>query len=94
MQEMSVTEVLSDLNRDLLDQCHKYQSRDKAFVEEYGTLDIDNEIEQITPALWNSICMITRSYSERNGKQIATSEWHKKKTQAVLFALLYDVLCQ
>ena len=87
MQKTSAANVLNDLNRDLLEQCKEYQSRDKAFVEHYGTLDIDKEIEQIPHGLWNAITMITTSYTERNGKQIATGEQHKKRLRQ------YFLLC-
>ncbi len=52
------------------------------FVDEYSTLDIDREIDQMNPTLWKAICMLTRSASERRGivnKQTMSNEQHKKR---------------
>ena len=83
----NLTIFLDDLNSDLLDQCHKYIGRDKAFVEDYGTLDVDKEIQDINPSLWNAISTITRSQSECTGRQLAPSEQHKKRLRQ------YFLLC-
>ena len=87
LPKTNVTDVLNDLNSNLLDQYHSYIAKDKAFVEEYGTLDISKEIQEINPTLWNAISKITRSPSERKGRQIASSEQHKKRLRQ------YFLLC-
>ena len=87
LHKVNATEVLNDLNSDLLDQCHQYLGRDGTFVEEYGELDIEKEIEKMNPTLWNAISKITRSPSERDGRQIAPSELYKKRLRQ------YFMLC-
>ena len=81
-QKLGMDNVLDDLNAEILGQCRRYLGRDKTFLDEYSTLDIDEEIEQINPILWKAICMLTRSASERRGivnKQPKSNEEHRKK---------------
>ena len=59
--------ALDDLNVKLLDQCRSYLDQNEVFVDQYSTLDIDNEINKINPTLWNAICTLTRSASDRRG---------------------------
>ena len=66
-QKLGMEDVLDDLNAKILDQYRKYLGKDKIFVDEYSTLDIDKEIDQMNPTLWKAIYMLTRSASERRG---------------------------
>ena len=75
-------DVLDVLNVKILDQCRRNLGKDKIFADEYNTLDIDEEIDQMNPILWKAICMLTRSASERRGtvnEQTSSNEQHKKK---------------
>ena len=96
-KKLRMKNALDDLNAQILHQCRRYLGRDKIFVDEYSTLNIDKEIDQMNPTLWKAICMLTRSASERSGianKQTMSNEQHKKKkAQTLLFIVLNDVLC-
>ena len=87
-QKLGMDDVLDDLNAEILGQCRRYLGRDKTFLDEYSTLDIDEEIEQIYPILWKAVCMLTRSASERRGivnKQPKSNEEHRKKLSLMMF---------
>ena len=71
-------DVLDDVNAQILDQCQRYLDKDEAFVDEYSTVDIGKEIDQLNPTLMNAIRTLTKSASERRGKQTSSREQHKK----------------
>ena len=77
--------VLDNLNALILDQCKICLDRDKAFNEEYSSLDVEKEIEQLNPTLRKAVHMLTRSTSEIKHKEVMSEEQQKKKTQALLF---------
>ena len=83
--------ALDDLNDHVLEQCQKYLSREEAFVDEYSTLDIEKEIDQLNPTLWKAVNMLTRSASERNGRQTTSSR--QKHDKNLLSIMLSYVLC-
>ena len=66
-QKVGMDDVLDDLNTKILDQCRSFLDRNEIFIDEYSTLDIDKEIDQMNPTLWKAISMLTRSASERRG---------------------------
>ena len=89
-QKLGMEDILDDLNFKILEQCRRYLSKDKFSVNEYNTLDIDDEIGQMNPTLWNAICMLTRSASERRGienKQTSSNEQHKKDSDASFYCV-------
>ena len=93
-QKLGMEDVLDDLNVQLLNQCRRYLDKDKMFVDEYSSLNIDKEIDQINPTLWKAISMLTRSASERRGvanKQMS-NEQHKKKLRQ-FFLLCSMIFC-
>ena len=90
-QAVGMDNVLEDLNTKILDQCRSYLDRNEIFIDEYSTLDIDKEIDQMNPTLWKAICMLTRSVSERRGianKQIVSNEQNEKRLRR-FFLLLF-----
>lgn len=66
-QTIDMNNALDDLSTKLLDQCRSYLDRNEVFVDQYSMLDIDQEINKMNPTLWNAICILTRSASERRG---------------------------
>ena len=89
-QKLGMEDVLDDLNFKILDQCRRYLGKDKFFVHDYNTLYIDDEIDQMNPALWKAICMLTRSASERRGienKQTSSNEQHKKDSDTSFYCV-------
>ena len=84
----STTNVLYDLNSDLLDQCQRYLSREKSFIAEYASFDISREIQEVNPTLWNAISIITTSAAQGKDKQkVSCNEQHKKRVRQ------YFMLC-
>ena len=60
--DMDNVTVLDWLKAKILEQCQIYLDKENAFIGEYGTLDMDKEIDNMNPTLWK--CMLTRSASE------------------------------
>ena len=50
-QKLGMEDVLDDLNVQILNQCQRYLDKDKTFVDEYSSLNIDKEIDQMNPTL-------------------------------------------
>ena len=83
---IEVNKVLDGLNDKILEQCQQVLTRYQTFCDEYSTIDIDEVICDINPELWNAVCLITRSASERKGvanKQVS-KEQHKKAEKVFL----------
>ena len=94
-QIICMNDALDDLITKILDQCKIYLDRNEAFVDQYSTLDIDNEIIKMNPTLWNAICMLTRSVSDRRSmanKQTESDEQHKKRLRR-FFMLCLMMFC-
>ena len=70
-----------------------YLSREEAFVDEYSTLDIEKEIDQLNPTLWKAVNMLTRSASERNGRQTTSSRQKHDKSLRNYFLLCSLMFC-
>ena len=59
--------VLDKLNVAFQEQCKSFLAKDREFFDQYHNFDIDEVIECINPQLWNAICVLTRSVSEKKG---------------------------
>ena len=60
-------EVLDDLNSRACSHIASYLSKCEKQPFNFLDLDIDKEIENTDPKLWEAICLLTRSTSERKG---------------------------
>ncbi len=78
---------LDDLNQRVHRMSQKIQSRDYECPFEQERLDIDKCIEEVDPEVWHTICLLTRSVSEKRGTspQAAldpnSTAYHTKKTR-------------
>ena len=60
--------VLDGINNKILEQCQHFLTKYHSFCEDYSTIDINEVINHdINPELWNAVCSMTRSASERKG---------------------------
>ena len=57
-QKLGMEDVLDNLNAQILDQCQRHLGRDKMFVDDYSSLNIDKELNQTSPTLWKAISML------------------------------------
>lgn len=85
--------MLDNLNALILDQCKICLDRDKAFNEEYSSLDVEKEIEQLNPTLRKAVHMLTRSTSEIKHKEVMSEEQQKKKKLRRYFLLRLMLFC-
>ena len=60
-------QVLDDLNTRACSHITSYLSKYENEPFDFLDLDIDKEIENTDPKLWEAICLLTRSISERKG---------------------------
>ena len=79
-------EVCNDINR----RIHK-QIESKELVTDPATLDIDSIIESIDQTVWNAVCILTQSVSERRKKPSSNLESIKKVRR--LFILCQIMFC-
>ena len=87
---------LDDLNQRVHGNIQTLLSRKHVSPFEHDMLNIDKFIEEADPQLWNTICLLTRSVSERRGTSKATLDetsiaFQTKKTRRffLLCALLF-----
>ena len=86
------TTWLHDLNNKIHSQAKHFLAKEGD--HEYESLDIDQLIKEIDPELWETVCILTRSISEKRGTSRVTDEssqvFHIKKTRC--FYLLCSLL--
>ena len=94
--DSSTTDSLDDLNKLIHTQISTYLAKDSHSPFEHDELNFDNIIEQIHPKLWNAICLLTRSTSERRGTSKVTDPqsiaYHTKRARR-LFLLCTILFC-
>ena len=75
--------VLDDLNEEIHSQIKILLEEDARSPFEYHDLDIDEFLKGINPSVWEAICLITRSLTERQGRaklnDQTSSSYHQKK---------------
>ena len=82
-------QVCNDVN----ERIHK-QINSKQLATDPGTLEIDHLIESVDPVVWNTICILTQSTSERSKKRSSQSESSKNiKNIRRLFILCQIMFC-
>ena len=83
--------VLDDLNTRACSHITSYLSKRNKQNFEFVDLDIDKEIEGTDPKLWEAICLLSRSTSERRGISKVTNPssraYHTKKSNALTFSV-------
>ena len=86
--------VLDDLNSQVHKEVRRILTKDGETSFQYDRIDIDTLIKEANPQLWEAICLLTRSVSERKGttKQgdPASASYHTKKLRR--FFLLCSIL--
>ena len=91
------TVVLDDLNRRACSHVTNYLAKYSKQQFEFVDLDFDSEIEGIDPKLWEAICLLTKSASERKGLSKvcdpSSKAHHRKKVRRffLLSALLFCI---
>ena len=94
--DSSTTDSLDDLNKLIHTQISTFLAKDSHSPFEHDELNFDNIIEQIHPKLWNAICLLTRSTSERRGTSKVTDPqsiaYHTKRARR-LFLLCTILFC-
>ena len=89
--------VLDDLNTRACSHITNYLTKYDKQQFEFVDLDIDKEIEATDPKLWEAICLLTRSTSERKGlskvNDLSSQAYHTKKIRRffLLSALLFCI---
>lgn len=81
--------VLDHLNAKILDLCLTCLDKENTLVDNYSTLDIDKEVDNMNPTLWKAICMLARSASEIRdiNRQTVSGEQHKKKFRCFFLSM-------
>ena len=68
----SKTSVFDDLNQQIHSQVKELLERDAKLPFDYSELNIDQFIHETNPQLWEAICLLTRSVTERRGSAKVT----------------------
>ena len=88
--------MLDTLNLAIHSQINSLLAQDAKTPFEYDELDIDKFIQNMNQTLWNAICILTQSTSERQGlskvTEPLTSSYHIKKVRCV-FSLCNLMFC-
>ena len=88
--------MLDTLNLAIHSQINSLLAQDAKTPFEYDELDIDKFIQNMNQTLWNAICILTQSTSERQGlskvTEPLTSSYHIKKVRC-FFSLCNLMFC-
>ena len=84
-EQLDQVELLNDLNSRACAQINSYTPRHSKEEFNFAEFNIDQQIGEIDPKLWEAICLLTRSASERKGVSKVTdptsASFHTKKVR-------------
>ena len=89
--ETECMEAIEHLNNKVHEQTRRFIKEDKCKPFDFTSLDIDQVISTIDPTLWQAICTLTQSISEKRGRPKAADQTcttnEVKKNSSSFFAL-------
>ena len=91
METDSMECVLNDVSKAMHDQIQVFLQADAKHPYHFAELDINSLVSKINPILWNAICKLTQSVSERVGK--GKGKGSNVKTVRRIFCLCALMFC-
>ncbi len=92
-QDGSSRKVLDELNDDVHSEIRRQLAKISQTPFEHDQLDIDASIEEADPQLWEAICLLTRSVSERKQSELRYEPASQSKKLRRFFLLCSLLFC-